>query len=68
MDAFLLEIICCPTTHQTLRPSTTGELEAAQRLAGTAVTEGLTREDGLALYPVRQGIPLLIPEEAISLA
>jgi uncharacterized protein YbaR (Trm112 family) len=68
MDAFLLEIICCPTTHQPLRTSTRAELDAAQAVSGATLTDGLTREDGRVLYPVRNGIPLLIPEEAVAIA
>ena len=68
MDAFLLEIICCPTTHQPLRTSTPAELAAAKSATDASFTEGLTREDGLVLYPVRNGIPLLIPEEAVQIA
>lgn len=31
------------------------------------IREGLLREDGLVLYPVREGIPVLLVEEGIPL-
>ncbi len=31
------------------------------------IGEGLLREDGLVLYPVREGIPVLLVEEGIPL-
>ncbi len=31
------------------------------------IREGLVREDGLVLYPVREGIPVLLVEEGIPL-
>ena len=31
------------------------------------ISEGLIREDGKVLYPISDGIPLLVPEEGISL-
>lgn len=58
----LLECLCCPLTRQPLREASSEELEKF------AVTEcaGLIREDGQILYPVRDGIPLLVPSAAIS--
>lgn len=67
MDKELLEILCCPATHQPL--SVAGEkalAEAGVRL-GKPLQEGLLREDGQVLYPVLNGIPLLLVEEGVSL-
>jgi len=62
MDASLLDLLCCPETHQPLRLATAGELE---RLGESAA---LVRDDGLAAYPIRDDIPLLVLEEQIPLA
>jgi uncharacterized protein YbaR (Trm112 family) len=62
MDASLLEIICCPETHQPLRFATTDELTSL------SLEAALLREDGRAAYPIRDGIPLLLVEEQIALA
>ena len=67
MDETLLEILCCPVTHQPLRLADTQTLERARAKSGRAVSELLLREDGQVAYPVVNGIPLLVPEEAIAL-
>jgi len=71
-DSALLEILRCPSTGQTLSRAPdklVWHLEServAGRLmddAGNPVVEsfdrGLIREDGLAFYPVRRGIPVM---------
>lgn len=50
MDPKLLEILVCPVTRQTLE---------YDREAG----ELISRAAGLA-YPVREGVPVMLPEEA----
>ena len=50
IDAWLLERLVCPVTRQRLRYD-----EAAQELVSEAA--------GLA-YPVRDGVPVMLPEEA----
>lgn len=67
MEAALLEMICCPLTHQPLSPADATTLARASALASRPISEGLLREDGKVLYPVRNGIPLLLEEEAITL-
>ena len=68
MDADLLQILCCPVSHQPLRMADPASLARAEQQTSVKLEEGLIREDGQLLYPVRQGIPLLIPEEGIPLA
>jgi uncharacterized protein YbaR (Trm112 family) len=80
VDQKLLEILVCPETKQPVRPAD-GDLlsrvnEAVSRGSlknrGGApveqtVVEGLVREDGTVLYPVRDDIPVMLLEEAIPL-
>ena len=80
MDEKLLEILCCPETHQPLRRAGAELIEDLnQRIqAGTLVdrvdekiTEpidgGLIREDGNILFPIRQDIPVMLVDQGIPL-
>ena len=67
VDNELLEILCCPVTHQALRIADEAELMSASAKASRLISEGLIREDGKILYPISDGIPLLVPEEGIPL-
>ncbi len=79
-DPDLLKILCCPETHQGVRPAEPALVEALNRKiaagqlrnrSGQAVTEkfegGLVREDGKYVYPIRQDIPIMLIDEAIPL-
>jgi uncharacterized protein YbaR (Trm112 family) len=54
IDPVLLEVLVCPVTKQPLHWD-----KEAQEL--------ISKEAGLA-YPVRKGIPIMLPEEARKLA
>ena len=80
MDKKLLSILCCPITHKGLslarrdllqsinQAIQNGELvnrdgaQLAERLG-----EALVTDDGKTLYPIDDGIPVLIEGEAIAL-
>lgn len=62
MDPALLDLLCCPETRQPLRLATDAEL------ARLGIPSALVREDGAVAYPIRDGIPLLLVDEAIELA
>jgi uncharacterized protein YbaR (Trm112 family) len=76
----LLALLACPQTHQALREAPPELLERlnARIAAGELVnqggtklalplTEALVRDDGKVAYPVLDGIPMLIAEEALAL-
>ena len=80
IDAELLKILCCPETHQGLKTAEPVVVEklnaqnAARTLKNRAgqpvqekLDEGLVREDGRFLYPVRRNIPVMLVDEAIPL-
>ena len=80
VDQELLDILVCPESKQPVRLADAellGVLNTAIRggsvvnTGGEPVTdpgaEGLVREDGDRLYPVRDDIPIMLIDEAIPL-
>jgi uncharacterized protein YbaR (Trm112 family) len=76
----LLEILVCPETKQTLKLADSGTLERVNQAVATGglknqggnrvkdrIEEGLVREDGNVLYPVKDDIPVMLLDEAIRL-
>lgn len=80
MDKRLLAILCCPVTRKGLsvaRPdllkkvnSAIGSGKVLNREGSTLdsiLKEALVTDDGKLLYPVKDGIPVLLESEGISL-
>ncbi len=76
----LVEILICPESQQPVHLATAEQLAAVnagirdgslRTRGGDAVekelVEGLVREDGKVLYPVDDGIPVMLVEESIEL-
>jgi uncharacterized protein YbaR (Trm112 family) len=80
VDPELVQLLCCPETHQELRlldPTLLQELNA-QIASGSLKTRsgqpvraaldgGLIRTDGKFVYPIRHDIPIMLVDEAIPL-
>lgn len=80
MDKRLLSILCCPLTHKGLSLVRADQLKqinaaiAAGRLVnrdGTALSDALkdalVTDDGKLMYPVKDGIPVLLEGECVSM-
>lgn len=78
MDPRLLEILRCPVTHLPLRPLSAPEQQrlreaiaaggvenAGGRPVTGAPTDALVTRDGARIYPLDDGIPVLLADEAI---
>ena len=81
MDKSLLDIICCPVTHSQLAQLPSRDLKTLNSaisagnissVEGKAVNEplaaALVTRDGKRVYPVRDGIPILLEEEGLNVA
>ncbi|MEM9208985.1 MAG: Trm112 family protein [Pseudomonadota bacterium] len=79
MDKKLLSILCCPVTHRDLtlvKPEALSRLNVAisegkvSNREGAVLTEtideALVTNDGKILYPVSDGIPVLLEGESIA--
>jgi len=67
METALLDLLCCPVTRQPLQMADREALARASAVASRPISDGLLREDGQVLYPISDGIPLLLEDEAIVL-
>ena len=78
IDPGLLEKLCCPETHQKLSLADPALIEKLndriavgqlRNRAGQPLTVeldgGLVRQDGQLVYPIRQGIPVLLIDEGV---
>lgn len=80
MDKKLLAILCCPVTHRELSPARPEQLRAVNaairegRLVNrdgavpvAEFREALVTDDGKTLYPLEDGIPVLLEGCGIGL-
>lgn len=80
IDPELLSILACPETHQGLAEASAAELQkintriaagGVKNVGGKAVTSpleaGLVREDKARIYPIKDGIPVLLIDEGLPL-
>ncbi len=80
MDKRLLGILCCPVSHKGLVRTSSDQLHrinaaiAEGRLvndSGTvlaeALREALVTDDGKRMYPIADGIPVLLAGESVAL-
>jgi uncharacterized protein YbaR (Trm112 family) len=80
IDQDFLGMLVCPATKKPLRLAAAAELTAvnqaigagkAKNRGGAAVTvawaEALATVDGSAIYPIQDGIPILLSAEAVLL-
>ena len=80
MDKKLLAILCCPVTHKGLSLARGELLDSINQAIGegrlsnrdgtvldAALREALVTDDGKFMYPVNDGIPVLLEGESVSL-
>lgn len=80
MDKKLLAILCCPVTHKGLGLARSDLLKALNVAIGEGkvknrdgkpvaqpLDEALVTDDGKLLYPVADGIPVLLEGESVAL-
>ena len=79
-DTNLLNVLCCPESRGALKLADEACLAAVnnaiaagslKNAAGEKISEkmeeALVSDDGKRLYPIREGIPVLLSDEAVAL-
>lgn len=79
MDDKLLDIICCPLTHQPLQQLDQSRLDRLNQAIRdgklrnrgdkelrSELSQALVTRDTRLVYPIRDGIPILLEEESID--
>jgi uncharacterized protein YbaR (Trm112 family) len=80
MDKKLLSILCCPVTHKGLSLVRADQLAAINAAIGNgkltnrdgtllenSLKEALVTDDGKTMYPIDDGIPVLLEGEGVAL-
>lgn len=80
MDKKLLSILCCPVTHKGLSLARADQLAAINAAISSGslsnrdggvldknLQEALVTDDGKTMYPVDDGIPVLLEGEGVAL-
>jgi uncharacterized protein YbaR (Trm112 family) len=80
MDKKLLSILCCPVTHKGLSLARADRLASINTAIGAGklknrdgkvleatLKEALVTDDGKTMYPIDDGIPVLLEGEAVAL-
>jgi uncharacterized protein YbaR (Trm112 family) len=79
IDRRLLENLCCPVSRLPVRPLSATQIDAVNRAieAGAVVSvngapvklalrEGLISQDNKVIYPIIDGIPVMLADEGIG--
>lgn len=80
MKKKILSMLCCPITHSPLSKITEKKLIALnsaidegliidrdQNIIKINISDALVNEEGIILYPIEKGIPVLLENRSISL-
>lgn len=67
IDPELLALLRCPETGQSVREIQPDELAALNARIPSPILAGLIREDNALVFPVVEGIPVMLLEESIRI-